>query len=323
MDVTYTEAVRTALSDAMDQDERVFLMGEDIGLYGGAFGVTRGLLDRFGEERVRETPISEAGFTGLAVGAAMAGARPVVEIMFSDFMTLIADVMINQAAKFRYMYGEQVSVPMVVRSPSGGGRGYGPTHSQCMEALFFGVPGLKVVAPSTPEDAYSLLVNAIHDPNPVVFSEAKVLYSMKGPLTKNLEQARLGTAAIERNGSDLTLLSYGPGMRIVRETADALADKDIQAEVLDLRTVFPFDTETILASVRKTSRVVIVEESPRWWGIGTRISAMITEEAFFDLEAPPVIAAALNSPVPSAESLEKQVLPDVNNIIAAVRKVLE
>ena len=249
-EITYWQALQEALREEMQRDPRVFLMGEDIGVYGGAFGVTRGLLDEFGPQRVRCTPISEATIVGAATGAAVTGMRPVVEIMFMDFMTLTMDQLANHAAKFHYMYGSQVRVPMVVRTPAGGGRCYGATHSQSLEAWFLHVPGLKVIAPATPADAKGLLLAAIRDDNPVLCVEHKLLYATSGPVPDGSEIVPIGQALVRRAGSDVTLVAYSYYVGVTLQAAEDLAAAGIDAEVIDLRTLAPMDTEAVLASVR-------------------------------------------------------------------------
>jgi acetoin:2,6-dichlorophenolindophenol oxidoreductase subunit beta len=315
-------ALNQALRECMEADPGVIVLGEDIAAAGGSFKVTRGLLDRFGPERVLDTPISEAGIVGAAVGAAMTGLRPVVEIMFMDFITLAMDAIVNQAAKARFMFGGQFSVPMVVRTPHGGGLNAGPQHSQCLEAWLAHVPGLKVVCPSTPADAYTLLKAAIADPDPVVFIENKALYGMQGEVPEGLPNDVIGRARIARNGKDVTIISYGASVHTAVSAAESLRAEGIEAEVVDLRSLQPWDEETVFRSVARTHRVVIVHEAVRSFGIGAEIAAKIAEDAFDELDAPVVRVGAPFMPVPFAKSMETRYLPDAGAVIAGVRKVM-
>jgi len=305
----------------MARDPNVILIGEDIGVYGGAFGVTRGLIEKYGEERVRETPISENSFVGVAVGAAMTGLRPVVEIMFMDFILLAADQIINHAAKLHYIYDGQVNVPMVIRTPSGAGRGYGASHSQNLEALFLSVPGLKIVVPSNPFDAKGLLASAIRDPNPVLFIEPKALYGKRGDVPEQHYEIPLGKAQVVREGADLTLVTYGSGVETAMASADELAEGGLEADVVDLRTLKPMDEETVFNSVRKTGRCLVFEEGHLTGGVGAEISARVMEHCFKDLQAPIRRVALKDTPIPSAVTLERAVLPTAEGIYAAVEKL--
>jgi len=320
-ELTYWQALQEALREEMARDRRVFLMGEDIGAYGGAFGVTRGLLAEFGPERVRCTPISEATIVGAATGAALTGMRPVVEIMFMDFLTLAMDQIANHAAKFRYMYGPQACVPMVIRTPAGGGRCYGATHSQSLEAWFLHVPGLKVVAPSTPADAKSLLIAAIRDSNPVLFVEHKLLYATTGPVPDGDGSAVIGQAAVRREGSDVTLVAYSHHAGIALQAAEQLAVRGIDAEVIDLRTLVPMDTESILVSVRKTGRLVCIEEGTRSGGVGAEVAARVAESAYEYLDAPIRRVATPDVPIPFSPPLEQAALPKAEDIVRAVEEM--
>jgi pyruvate/2-oxoglutarate/acetoin dehydrogenase E1 component len=320
-ELTYWQALQEALREEMSRDRRVFLMGEDIGVYGGAFGVTRGLLADFGPERVRCTPISEATIVGTAAGAALTGMRPVVEIMFMDFLTLAMDQLANHAAKFRYMYGPQACVPMVIRTPAGGGRCYGATHSQSLEAWFLHVPGLKVVAPATPADAKSLLIAAIRDDNPVLFVEHKLLYATTGPVPDGDHPVAIGEAAVPREGSDVTLVAYSYHAGIALQAAEELAARGIDAEVIDLRTLVPMDTETILASVRKTGRLVCIEEGTRSGGVGAEIAARVAESAYEYLDAPIRRIATPDVPIPFSPPLEQAALPKADDIVRTVEEM--
>jgi pyruvate dehydrogenase E1 component beta subunit len=319
----YARAINKALGDALEADRAVMVMGEDIAEAGGSFKATRGLLERFGPLRVRDTPISEAGIVGAAVGAALTGMKPVVEIMFMDFVTLAMDALVNQAAKIRFMFGGQASVPMVVRLPHGGGLNAGPQHSQCLEAWFAHVPGLKVVCPATVEDAYTLLRAAIEDPDPVIFVENKALYGMSGDLPDDVAPARLGEARVAREGEDLTLVTYGASLFNCLKAADGLAGENISTEVIDLRTLQPWDKAAVLKSVAKTNRAVVVHEAVRSFGAGAEIAATIGEEAFDNLDAPVGRVGAPFMPVPFARTLEARFIPGIEPIMAAARKTME
>lgn len=321
-EMPYWQALRDALRAEMTRDPSVFLMGEDIGEYGGAFGVTRDLLREFGEERVRCTPISEGTIVGAATGAALVGLRPVVEIMFMDFMTLTMDQLVNHAAKMRYMYGPQARVPLVVRTPAGGGRCYGATHSQSLEAWFLHAPGLKVVAPSTPADAKGLLLAAIRDDNPVLFVEHKLLYATVGEVPDGDDALPLGRAAVRRQGSDVTVVSYSHSVLLALEAAAQLAERGVSAEVVDLRTLAPMDVDTVLASVRKTGRLVCVEEGARTGGVGAEIAARVAEEAYEYLDAPIRRVAAIDAPLPFSPPLEAAALPSAAGIAAACERLV-
>lgn len=322
-ELTYWQAVQEALREEMVRDPRVFLMGEDIGVYGGAFGATRGLLAEFGAERVRCTPISEATIVGAGIGAAVTGMRPVVEIMFMDFVTLAMDQIANHAAKFRYMYGPQARVPLVIRTPAGGGRSYGATHSQSLEAWFLHVPGLKVIAPATPADAKGLLKSAIRDDNPVLCVEHKLLYATTGPVPDGDVTEPLGQAAIRREGTDVTLVTYSYYVGVALQAAEALARDGIEAEVVDLRTLVPLDTEAVLDSVRKTGRLVCIEEGTRTGGVGAEIAARVAEEAYEYLDAPIRRVATPDIPIPFSPVLEDAALPKVDGIIRTVTELLQ
>ena len=321
-ELTYWQALQAALRDAMQRDPRVFLMGEDIGVYGGAFGVTRGMLGEFGPQRVRCTPISEAAIVGAAIGAALTGMRPVVEIMFMDFLTLAMDQLANHAAKFRYMYGPQARVPLVVRTPAGGGRCYGATHSQSLEAWLLHVPGLKVVAPATPADAKGLLAAAIDDDNPVVCVEHKLLYATSGAVADGAEVVPIGRACVRRAGADVTLVAYSYYAGVALQAAAALAADGIDAEVIDLRTLVPMDTDLVLASVRKTGRLVCIEEGTRTGGVGAEIAARVAEHAYEYLDAPIRRVAAADTPIPFSPALEPLALPSEDDIVRTVREIL-
>ena len=320
-EINYVEALNEALHEEMENDKKVIILGEDVEL-AYVFGVTKGLKDKFGGGRVRDTPISELGFVGAAVGAAMAGYRPVVEIMFMDFIMLAMDPLVNQAAKLRYMVGGQLSIPLVVRTPGGGGVQYGPTHSQVLEAWFMQVPGLKVACPSDPADAKGLLKTAIHDDNPVFFCEHKMLYKTRGPVPEGEHIVPFGQAAVKREGSDITLIGIGYQVLNCLHAAETLAAEGISAEVVDPRTVAPLDTATLAESVRKTNRCVVVEEGHLRSGVGAEISAAIQEEAFDYLDAPVGRVAALNAPIPFEPALEDFVLPNAANVVEMAKKTL-
>ncbi|MFP6891731.1 MAG: alpha-ketoacid dehydrogenase subunit beta [Nitrospinota bacterium] len=320
-EINYVEALNEALHEEMENDKKVIVLGEDVEL-AYVFGVTKGLKDKFGGARVRDTPISELGFVGAAVGAAMAGYRPVVEIMFMDFIMLAMDPLVNQAAKLRYMVGGQLSIPLVVRTPGGGGVQYGPTHSQVLEAWFMQVPGLKVACPSDPADAKGLLKTAIRDDNPVFFCEHKMLYKTRGPVPEGEHIVPFGQAAVKREGSDITLIGIGYQVLNCLHAAETLAAEGIRAEVVDPRTVAPLDTATLAESVRKTNRCVVVEEGHLRSGVGAEISAAIQEEAFDYLDAPVGRVAALNAPIPFEPALEDFVLPNAANVVEMAKKTL-
>ncbi|MCG2635130.1 MAG: alpha-ketoacid dehydrogenase subunit beta, partial [Gammaproteobacteria bacterium] len=311
-----------ALTESLTADESVILMGEDIAAGGGSFGVTRGLRDQFGEARVRDTPISEATLVSAAVGAALSGLKPVIEIMFMDFITLGMDALVNQAAKARFMFGAQCSVPMVLRTPHGGGLSAGPQHSQCLEAWLAHIPGLKVVCPSNSADVYGLLKAAIADPDPVIFVENKSLYARKGELDEQPEPIPLGRARIARSGSDVTIVTYGAAVEIALSTASKLAEQGIELEVVDLRTIQPWDETTVLASLAKTHRMVVLHEAVEAFGVGAEIVARMADVGFDELDAPLVRVGAPFMPVPFARDLEQQYLPNEEKLIAAVQRVL-
>ncbi|MEM7614190.1 MAG: alpha-ketoacid dehydrogenase subunit beta [Pseudomonadota bacterium] len=319
-ELSYAEAIREAMDLALAADPRVVLMGEDIGVYGGAFQVTGDLVHKYGEDRVMDTPISELGGAGVAVGAAMTGLRPIFEFQFSDFATLAMEQIVNQAAKVRYMLGGSVSVPLVMRFPAGSGTGAAAQHSQSLEAWLGHVPGLKVVQPSTPEDAKGLLLAALDDPDPVMIFEHKILYKMKGPVPEGHYLTPIGKAAIRREGTDLTLVATSIMVHKALDAAETLAAEGIQAEVIDLRTIRPMDRETVLASVRKTGRLMCVYEGVKTLGIGAEVSAMVAESDAFDfLDAPIVRLGGAECPIPYNPELEKAAVPQVPDILAAAR----
>jgi len=323
-ELTYLEAIREALTQEMRRDPNVFLLGEDIGVYGGAFGVTRGMLEEFGPERVRDTPISEAAIAGAATGAALMGMRPVMEIMFMDFITIAMNQLVNQAAKIRFMFGGKASIPMVIRTPAGSGTGAAAQHCQSLEAWFINVPGIKVVAPATPYDAKGLLITAIRDNNPVLFMEHKLLYRTKGPVPEELYSIPLGQAVVRREGRDVTVLAYSVMVPRALEAAEQLSREGIELEVVDLRSLKPLDQATIVASVSKTGRVLIVHEAPRTGGFGGELAAVIAESEAFDyLDAPIRRLAGRDIPIPYNRTLERAAVPQVEDIVAAARALAQ
>ncbi len=312
--IYYSHAIRQALEEEMRRDERVILIGEDIAEYGGAFKLTAGIAETFGKERVRNTPISENGFVGVAVGAALTGLRPVAEMMFMDFVTLAMDQLVNQAAKFRYQYGAQAAVPLVLRCPSGAGRCYGPTHSQSLERYFFSTPGLLVACPATPYDAKGLLKASIRCDDPVIFLESKVLYGTRGEVPDDDYVVPLGRATARREGGDITLVAYSRMVGESLKAAEALAGHDVSATVIDLRTIAPLDMATVVESVTQTGRAVVVEEGWLTGGVGAEIASRLTESCFDHLQAPVRRVAAADVPVPCAQSLEQAATPDWESI---------
>jgi len=319
-EVRYIRAITEALREEMARDEAVFVIGEDVGYPGGSFSATRGLLEEFGERRVRDTPISEAAIVGLALGAATQGLRPVVEIMFMDFLTVCMDQIVNQVAKTRYMFGGQYQLPLVIRTPGGGGLQAGPQHSQCLESWFAHVPGLKVVMPATPYDVKGLLKTAIREDNPVLFVENKALYGLKGNIPEEEYLVPIGQARVQRPGKDVTVVATS---RMVHQSLDAagiLSKEGIDVEVIDLMTISPLDKETIFKSVEKTSKLVIAHEAVKAFGIGAEISALVCEEMIDCLDAPILRVGAPFTPVPF--NLEHLYLPNCEDVIKAVKKVL-
>jgi 2-oxoisovalerate dehydrogenase E1 component beta subunit len=317
-EITYLEAVRAALADAMRDDERVFLLGEDIGAFGGAFGVTAGLLEEFGEERVIDTPIAEEGFVGAAFGAAWMGERPVAELQFADFATCPFDMIVTVGAKTHWRAG--IALPVVIRAPSGGGVRGGPFHASSPEGLFAGQPGLKVVCPGTVADAYGLLRAAIDDPNPVLYFEHKALYRrLRAEAPEPGLRVPLGRARIARVGADATVVTYGAGVSLALEAAERVG---ADVEVLDLRTVWPLDAEAMIASLRKTSRVLVLQEASRSTGVAGLVLSLVAEEGFELLDAPPALHAPPDTPVPFAPELEDAYLPSLESSVAALERLL-
>jgi 2-oxoisovalerate dehydrogenase E1 component beta subunit len=316
--ITYLDAIREGIWEEMERDEDVFLIGEDIGVYGGAFKVTKGMLDRFGERRVVDTPISESAIVGAAIGASLMGLRPIAEIQFADFITCGYDQIVNFAAKCRYRWG--AAVPMVIRAPSGGGIHGGPFHSQNPEAWFCHTPGLKVIAPSTAHDAKGLLKAAVRDNNPVLFFEHKGLYRrIRGEIPAGDYTVPIGKAAIFREGNDLSIITYGAMVHLANEAAEELGKEGISIEIVDLRTLLPIDEETILNSARKTSKVILLHEDTLTGGLGGELSARIMEKAFEHLDGPVVRIAAPDTPVPYSPTLERAFLPNKNTIVEKAR----
>ncbi|BER93456.1 alpha-ketoacid dehydrogenase subunit beta [Atrimonas thermophila] len=321
--ITYAEALREAMREEMRNDASVFLIGEDIGIYGGAFGVTQGLIEEFGPERVIDTPISEVAIVGAAVGASLIGMRPVAEIMFFDFMTICSDQLVNQAAKIRFMFGGKARVPIVVRSPAGSGTGAAGHHSGSLESWFAHVPGLKVVTPATPYDAKGLLKSAIRDDNPVVFVEHKLLYRTKGPVPEEEYLVPIGKAEVKKEGKDVSLIAYSIMTMRSLEAAEILAKEGIEVEVVDIRSLRPLDEETILQSVKKTNRAMVIYEPPRFGGFGAEVASLITEKAFDYLDAPVERLGGEEMPPPYNPHLERELVPQVEDIVEAVKRMLE
>jgi len=319
--ITFTQIIRETLVAELRRDPSVLLMGEDIGVYGGAFGVTRGLINEFGPERIRDTPISEQALTGIAIGAAVAGQRPVIEIMFMDFITLAVDQLVNMAAKLHPIYG--LACPIVIRTPPGGGRGYGATHSQSLERLFAGVPGIKIAAPSNAADASGLLQTAIRDNNPVLFLEHKLLYPQRFEVEDELPAPiPFGFAKVVREGDDLTIIAWSHQAFVARHAAHQLAAEGIEAEVIDLLTLSPLDIDTLVESAKRTGRVMILEEGPKTGGFAAEIAAEIMELAHDYLEKPIRRLAGADFPIPSAKNLEAECLPSVPAILAMARELV-
>lgn len=323
-EITYLEAVREAMTQEMEQDERVFLIGEDVGQYGGAFGASFGMLEQFGRERILDTPITELGLTGAATGAALIGMRPIAEIMFMDFTTLASEQLVNQAAKLRFMFGGRATVPLVLRTPAGSGTGAAEHHSQSLENWFVHIPGLKVVMPSTPYDVKGLLIASIRDNNPVVFVEHKLLYKTKGPVPEEPYTIPLGQAEVKREGKDLTIVATSIMVQRSLQAAEQLAEEGIEVEVVDPRTLRPLDSEPIVNSVIKTGKVLIVHEAVKTGGYGGELAATIAEsKAFGYLDAPIVRLAGRDIPIPYNRNLEQSAVPQVENIVEKARDIVQ
>jgi len=321
-ELEYREAIKEAVIEEMDRDPGVFLIGEDIGVYGGAFRAYKGLLKKYGPERVVNTPISEVGIVGAAVGAALTGQRPVAELMFVDFAALAMDQIVNQAAKIRYMTGDSINVPMVLRTQGGSGGGVAAQHSQSLEAWFYHIPGLKVVMPATSYDVKGLLKTAIRDNNPVIFIEHKMIYLLKGEVPEEEYTIPFGEADIKREGKDITIVAYSNMLFKALEAASDLEKEGISCEVIDPRTLVPLDLDTIIDSVKKTGRLVVITEACKRGSIASDISAKITEKAFDWLDGPVKIVAGLNTPIPYNSTLEKASIPHKKDIIDAVKGLL-
>lgn len=319
--IEYRDALNEALHEEMERDSDVFIMGEEVGRSGGVLKVTRGLYEQFGEMRARDTPISEEGFVGMAVGAALTGLRPVVEVMYVDFMTVAMDAVVNQAAKARYMFGGKARVPLVIRTQGGAGRGNAAQHSQSLEAWYVHIPGLIVVQPSTPRDAKGLLKAAIRNDNPVVFIEHKLLYNTKGPVPEGEWLIPLGQAEVKRPGEDVTVVATSRQVLFALEAAEKLAAEGIEAEVVDPRTLKPLDVETIVASVEKTHRLVVVNEGYRTGGYAAEVVTRVYEEAFDELDAPIVRVTSEDVPIPYNKELEMAAIPGEAKISEAIRRV--
>lgn len=323
-ELTYAQAIQEAMGLAMEADENVILMGEDIGVYGGAFQVTGDLVHRFGEERVMDTPISELGGAGVAVGAAMTGLKPIFEFQFSDFATLAMEQIVNQAAKIRYMLGGEVNVPLVMRFPAGSGTGAAAQHSQSLEAWLAHVPGLKVIQPSTPHDVKGLLLAAIADPDPVMIFEHKLLYKMKGPVPEGHYTVPIGKAEVRRQGTHVSIVATAIMVHRALEAAAKLAEEGIEAEVIDLRSLRPMDTPTIIESVKKTGKLACVYEGVKTLGIGAEVSAAIAESEAFDyLDAPILRLGGAECPIPYNPDLEKTAVPQVDTILSGIRGLVQ
>jgi len=321
--ITYAEAIREAIGQAMEADESVFMLGEDIGVYGGAFGVSGDLYHRFGEERVRDTPISELGIVGAAVGAALVGMKPIVEIQFSDFTAQAMDQIVNQAAKIHFMLGGELSVPMVLRAPSGSGTGAAAQHSQSLESWFAHVPGLKVVLPSSPADAKGLLLAALDDPNPVIVLEHKLLYKTSGHVPEEMYRTPIGVSNTVREGSDLTIVATGVMVSRSLEAAAQLASHGIEAAVIDVRTLSPLDMDPINASVANTGRLMLVQEAPKHVGFMAEVAARVAEgPAIYSLTEPVTRLCGMDVPIPYAPQLERAVVPQLDDIVAGAKSLM-
>ena len=322
-EITYRQALNEALDEELERDPNVFLMGEDIAIYGGAYGVTQGLWKKYGDERVKDTPISESAIVGMGLGAALTGMRPVVEIMYIDFIPLCLEQLNNQVAKIRYMFGGKCRVPLTIRTEGGAGRTLGAHHSQSLESWLIHIPGIKVVMPSTPYDAKGLLKSSIREDNPVVFIEHKMLYNTKGEVPEEEYTLPIGVADIKKEGSDVTIVTYSRMVLFSLQAAEMLEKEGISVEVVDLRTLLPMDIETVVNSVKKTNRVIIVEEDCKTGGTGAEIGMQIIENAFDYLDAPIVRVAGADVPMPKSPVLEKLAIPDPERIYKAVKEILE
>lgn len=320
--MTYRDALRSAMAEEMERDESIVLLGEDIGLYGGTHLVTNGLIDQFGPKRVMDTPIAEGGFTGTAIGMAMAGLKPIVEMMTWNFSFLAADQIIQTAAKIHYFSGGQVNVPLVIRGPNGGGVQLSAQHTHSLEGFYGHFPGLKVVSPATPADVKGMMLEAIRDPNPVIFLEAGALYGTKGEVPEGDETVEFGKARVAREGTDVTLIAYGRQVPMLLKVADKLAEQDISAEVIDLRSIRPLDKETFVESVKKTNRAVVVQEQWRYFSVASEVCAVLQHEAFDYLDAPVERVSGAEVPAPYARNLEIAGFPTIDHVVSAARRVL-
>lgn len=321
IELTYREAVREAIRQAMKNDSRVFLMGEDVGRYGGCFAVSKGLLDEFGPQRIRDTPLSESGFVGAGIGAALGGMRPIVEIMTVNFSLLALDQILNNAATYLHMSGGQFNVPLVIRMATGGGKQLGAQHSHSLEGWYAHIPGIKVLTPATLEDARGMLATALEDPDPVIIFENALLYNRKGSIAVDLNSVDIDRAKIQRSGKDVTIITYGASLFKALEAAESLATRGIEAEVIDLRILRPLDENSFLNSIAKTHRAVIVDEGWRSGSISAEISARITEQAFYELDAPVSRICSVEVPVPYAKHLEAIAIPQSEKIINVVESM--
>jgi len=321
-EITYRQALNEALLEEMERDKKVFLMGEDVGPYGGAYGVSKGLIEKFGEERIRDTAISEAAIVGAGLGAAMTGMRPVVEIMYIDFIGICMGQINNQVAKIRYMFGGKTTVPLVIRTEGGTGRTLGAHHSQSLESWLIHIPGIKVVMPATPYDAKGLLKTSIRDDNPILFIEHKMLYNSKGEVPEEEYSVPIGEAEVKREGSDVTLITYSRMLFYCLQAAEELEKEGISVEIIDLRTLLPLDIRTIVESIKKTNRAIIVEEDCKTGGTGAEIGMQIMENAFDNLDAPIKRVAGADVPMPKSPNLEKLAIPDKERIIKAVKEII-
>ncbi len=322
-EITYRQALNEAFDEEMTRDEKVFIFGEDVAIYGGAYGVTAGLLEKYGEKRVIDTPISENAIVGTALGAALTGMRPVAEIMYIDFIGLCMDQLNNQVAKIRYMFGGKCKVPLTIRTEGGAGRTLGAHHSQSLEAWLIHIPGIKVVMPSTPYDAKGLLKSSIRDDNPIVFIEHKMLYNTKGPVPEEEYTIPIGVADVKKEGKDVTIFTYSRMTLFSLQAAEELEKEGISVEVVDLRTLLPMDIETMVNSVKKTNKVVIVEEDCKTGGTGAEIGMKVIENAFDYLDAPIIRVSGADVPMPKSKVLEQLAIPDVKRIKEGVKEVLK
>ncbi|OFW24118.1 MAG: pyruvate dehydrogenase [Acidobacteria bacterium RIFCSPLOWO2_02_FULL_65_29] len=322
MTITYREAIRTAVREALTRDSRVFLMGEDVGRYGGAYAVSKGLLAEFGPERIRDTPLSESAFVGAGIGAALAGMRPIVEVMTVNFSLLALDQIVNNAATIRHMSGGQFSIPVVIRMATGAGRQLAAQHAHSLEGWYAHIPGLRIVAPATLEDARGMLWTALEDPDPVLIFEHQVLYNMEGQLAEHAGAVDIDRAAVRRDGTDVSLITYGGSLGKTLQAAEALAGDGISAEVVDLRTLRPLDMPVILSSVTKTRRAVIVDEGWKSGSLAAEISARLVEQAFYELDAPIARVCSAEVPIPYPKHLEDAAVPQPAGIVAAARQTL-